>query len=78
MKVGTPLIEFAESAEQDAGTIVGELDTGAHPSAAEIPSAPLTGQEPQAFPAVRAWLNRVVDQPGHVPMDWHPAAEAAE
>jgi glutathione S-transferase len=31
-----------------------------------------------AFPAIRAWLNRVVDQPGHVPMDWHPAAEAAE
>ena len=32
----------------------------------------------QAFPAIRAWLNRIVDQPGHVPMDWHPAAEAAE
>jgi glutathione S-transferase len=31
-----------------------------------------------AFPAIRAWLNRIVDQPGHVPMDWHPAAEAAE
>src|SRR5437868_1132564 len=31
-----------------------------------------------AFPSIRAWLNRVVDQPGHVPMDWHPAAEAAE
>lgn len=30
-----------------------------------------------AFPAIRGWLNRVVDQPGHVPMDWHPAAEAA-
>ena len=26
------------------------------------------------FPAVRAWLNRVADQPGHVAMDWHPAA----
>ena len=32
----------------------------------------------QAFPAIRAWLNRIVDQPGHVPMDWHPAAEAVE
>ena len=31
-----------------------------------------------AFPSIRAWLNRMVDQPGHVPMDWHPAAEAAE
>jgi glutathione S-transferase len=29
-----------------------------------------------AFPSIRAWLNRVVDQPGHVPIDWHPAAEA--
>ena len=29
------------------------------------------------FPAIRAWLNRVVDQPGHVPMDWHPAEVAA-
>ena len=29
------------------------------------------------FPSIRAWLNRVVDQDGHVPMDWHPAAEAA-
>ena len=28
------------------------------------------------FPSIRAWLNRVVDQPGHVPMDWHPAAAA--
>ena len=25
-----------------------------------------------------AWLNRIVDQPGHVPMDWHPAIEAVE
>ena len=30
----------------------------------------------QTFPAIRAWLNRIVDQPGHVAMDWHPAAEA--
>jgi glutathione S-transferase len=25
------------------------------------------------FPAVRDWLSRVAAQPGHVPMDWHPA-----
>jgi hypothetical protein len=30
------------------------------------------------LPAISAWLNRVVDQPGHVPMDWHPGeVEAA-
>ena len=34
--------------------------------------------ELDAFPAIRAWLNRVVDHDGHVPMDWHPATEAAE
>ena len=30
------------------------------------------------FPAVRAWLARVAAQPGHIPMDALPAAEAAE
>jgi 2-oxoisovalerate dehydrogenase E2 component (dihydrolipoyl transacylase) len=59
VKVGTPLVEFAEGAEQDTGTIVGELGTGAHRSAAEIPSAPPTGQEPQVFPAVRALARKL-------------------
>ncbi len=27
-----------------------------------------------AFPAIRAWLKRVADQPGHVRMEWHPEA----
>jgi glutathione S-transferase len=32
-----------------------------------------------AFPNVRAWLDRVAAEPGHVPMDWQPATvEAAE
>jgi glutathione S-transferase len=26
------------------------------------------------FPAIRAWLKRVADQPGHVPIGWEPAA----
>jgi glutathione S-transferase len=30
------------------------------------------------FPALRAWLARVATQPGHVAMDWEPAAVAAE
>jgi glutathione S-transferase len=29
------------------------------------------------FPAVRAWLERVASQPGHVDMAWRPAAVAA-
>jgi glutathione S-transferase len=28
------------------------------------------------FPAVRAWLKRVAEQPGHVRMEWHPKALA--
>jgi glutathione S-transferase len=31
------------------------------------------------FPAVRAWLKRVANEPGHVRMDWQPTAmEAAK
>jgi len=30
------------------------------------------------FPAVKAWLERVAEEPGYVPMDWQPAAMAAE
>jgi glutathione S-transferase len=31
------------------------------------------------FPYIRAWLDRVAGEPGHVPMDWRPAGvEAAE
>jgi glutathione S-transferase len=29
------------------------------------------------FPSVRAWVERVAAQPGHVPMDWIPAVSAA-
>ena len=28
------------------------------------------------FPAIRAWLARVAEQPGHVPMEWQPQAVA--
>jgi glutathione S-transferase len=37
------------------------------------------GYDLTGFPAVRAWLKRVAGQPGHIRMDWHPAAmEIAE
>jgi glutathione S-transferase len=37
------------------------------------------GYDLTGFPAVRAWLKRVAGQPGHVRMEWHPAAmEIAE
>jgi len=28
------------------------------------------------FPAIRAWLKRIAGDPGHVPIDWRPAAVA--
>ena len=28
------------------------------------------------FPAIRTWLKRIAEQPGHIRMDWHPAAMA--
>src|SRR6266566_9170885 len=34
VRVGAPLVEFAEGAEQDTGTIVGELGSEEHPPAA--------------------------------------------
>jgi pyruvate dehydrogenase E2 component (dihydrolipoamide acetyltransferase) len=59
VKVGMPLIEFAEGAEQDTGTIVGELGGGEHPPPAGISSGSTTGQQqPQVFPAVRALARR--------------------
>src|SRR5437899_4561100 len=41
VKVGAPLVEFAEGAEQDTGTIVGEIDRGDRaPGAAATPPEP--------------------------------------
>ena len=37
-----------------------------------------SGFDLTAFPALRAWLARVAAQPGHIAMDWEPAAVAAE
>jgi glutathione S-transferase len=30
------------------------------------------------FPAIRAWLKRVADEPGYIPMDWQPELAAAQ
>ena len=59
VKVGAPLVEFAEGAEQDTGTIVGELGSGEHPPAAGMRPARPTGLEPQVFPAVRALARKL-------------------
>jgi len=59
VKVGAPLVEFAEGAGQDAGTIVGELGTGEHAPAATAPSAQTAVKEPQVMPAVRALARKL-------------------
>ena len=58
VKVGAPLVEFAEGPEQDTGTIVGELGPG-EPSAAATPSRRTAGQKGQVFPAVRALARKL-------------------
>ena len=57
VKVGMPLVEFAEGAEQDTGTIVGELGGDEAARAAAIATAQPAG--PQVFPAVRALAQKL-------------------
>ncbi len=59
VKVGAPLVEFAEGTGQDTGTIVGELGGGDDPPAAASSSAPTAVQEPQVMPAVRALARKL-------------------
>jgi 2-oxoisovalerate dehydrogenase E2 component (dihydrolipoyl transacylase) len=59
VKVGAPLVEFAEGAEQDTGTIVGELGTSEASAAAATPSGRAAGHRPQVFPAVRALARKL-------------------
>jgi pyruvate dehydrogenase E2 component (dihydrolipoamide acetyltransferase) len=60
VKVGTPLVEFAEGPEADAGTVVGELapqeTSRATPRAAAEPQSP---KPIQATPAVRALARKL-------------------
>lgn len=58
VKVGAPLVEFAEGAEPDTGTIVGELGREEHPPTAGISPQRATGQ-PHVFPAVRALARKL-------------------
>lgn len=59
VKVGMPLVEFAEGAEPDTGTVVGELGGGEAAQAVGIHSARPTGRELRAFPAVRALASKL-------------------
>src|SRR5206468_6936811 len=60
VKVGAPLVEFAEGTEQDTGTVVGQLDTGEkHAAVAETLSEPAPGRMLQVLPAVRALARKL-------------------
>jgi 2-oxoisovalerate dehydrogenase E2 component (dihydrolipoyl transacylase) len=60
VKVGTPLVEFAEGTDQDTGTVVGQLDTADKQAAtAEIPAEPAPGRILRVLPAVRALARKL-------------------
>src|SRR5467141_3174490 len=60
VKVGAPLVEFAEGAEQDTGTVVGQLDTGEKQAAvAERPAVSAPARMLQVLPAVRALAHKL-------------------
>jgi 2-oxoisovalerate dehydrogenase E2 component (dihydrolipoyl transacylase) len=55
VKVGAPLVEFAEGAEEDTGTVVGEIDRGEKPtSETKAPADLAPVRTLQVLPAVRA------------------------
>lgn len=60
VKVGAPLVEFAEGMEQDTGTVVGELKQDEKPSrGAEPPPEPMQARTRQVLPAVRALAHKL-------------------
>ena len=60
IKVGAPVVEFAEGAEIDTGTVVGEIDTGGKtPPGAEMPAEPARARNVQVLPAVRALARKL-------------------
>lgn len=61
VKVGAPLVEFAEGAEADTGTVVGELrSTEAKRETPQAPAGePARGKPVQVLPAVRALARKL-------------------
>ena len=58
VKVGAPLVEFAEGAQEDTGTVVGEIDRAA-PARAAPTAEPSRARTPQVLPAVRALARKL-------------------
>ncbi len=59
VKVGAPLVEFAEGGEQDTGTVVGELGREESPTGGEAPAQPATARTLAVLPAVRALARKL-------------------
>src|SRR5258708_39332747 len=60
VKVGAPLVEFAEGAEQDTGTVVGEIERAEAPADATKAAPDLTQPRAlQVLPAIRALARKL-------------------
>lgn len=59
VKVGAPLVEFAEGTGQDTGTIVGEIDRGEERREPKSPIEPARAGRAQVLPAVRALARKL-------------------
>jgi pyruvate dehydrogenase E2 component (dihydrolipoamide acetyltransferase) len=59
VKVGTPLVEFAEGAEADTGTVVGELREEPKRAAPQAPHETGRAKPAQVLPAVRALARKL-------------------
>lgn len=59
VKVGAPLVEFAEGTAQDTGTIVGEIDRGQEQREGAAPLEPARAGRAQVLPAIRALARKL-------------------
>src|ERR1700739_3463320 len=58
VKVGAPLVAFAEGADEDTGTVVGEVDRGEPPPAPGA-AEPARARAVQVLPAIRALARKL-------------------
>src|SRR5437764_5855130 len=67
VKVGAPLVEFAEGAQEDSGTVVGEIDHGERaPSSSAASVAPAQARTLAVLPAIRALARKLDVDPNLV------------
>jgi 2-oxoisovalerate dehydrogenase E2 component (dihydrolipoyl transacylase) len=59
VKVGAPLVDFAEGEGEDTGTVVGELERGEPARPAQPAAEPARGRPIQVLPAVRALARKL-------------------